>query len=170
MAQGNKIRFSNNFSKGEQFTDTIGQVFVYSPELSKPDVAGKRFAYVMDKEASSLGVAQFNQRAAARTLARIEKLKSDVIRLGGQPLSDDIDVLGRQVCRLQMSVAARRIARLGYVHTFTSESGSMYFELETGDELVRVRISDHELPMHEERIYNHSVGRKCASREIIFTP
>ncbi len=60
-------------------------------------------------------------------------------------------------------VAALRTAGFRCERRARPTSGSSYYSLRR----VRIRISDHELPMTDERQYNHERGRSCCEYEIV---
>jgi len=65
-----------------------------------------------------------------------------------------------------MSNVDRRLRKLGYKRIFKSAHGSFYYEHKVTERVVR--MSEHEVPMTDKRLWERkNGGRKCADREIL---
>jgi hypothetical protein len=65
-----------------------------------------------------------------------------------------------------MANVDRRLRKLGYKRIFKSAHGSFYYEHKATERVVR--MSEHEVPLTEARLWERkNGGRKCADREII---
>lgn len=144
-----KIKYRNNFNKGESYTDGLRQEWNYRPELNQPDTPGKRFAYEMDAST------EFQGHSAEETARREAERFEDGLRR-----KEKEKWLRRNIYR--------RLRKMGFERDHKSDSGSVYYTGLYKGEFVRMRVSNHEIPMTEQRMHERANGGfSCCDREII---
>ena len=133
-------------------------------ELEKQERESKREKF-SEKFAPELSALEWAQSHAGKN--RDAKAQADLIRSRGNPFGS----IWRAWYPGAAQYVIKQLKRAGAVRTHTSGKssarGSVYYEIEspTGKEVVRV--SDHELPDTDERVFNRGQGRGGQWHEVI---
>lgn len=162
-------RYARNDNKGHQYTDSYGTWVCRRLEhVRRVNGQNMRFAYEL-QDALKVVVSEYEKRMAYES-EQVKKANARAAKYGVRPVYsyDSIRFQQNEIVNVLMQRTAARLKKLGYELVYTSDFGSMYFERWTIDGEKRIRISNHAVPMTEEREYNYSNGgRRCANREII---
>lgn len=160
---------------GNTHTDTLRRVWVREPSLDYEFKGQMRAVYVMDDQASAKGAQQRRELEDARRARRMATA-AEWLAMPGPATSaakmvataielDHDDLLAAHLPQLIVERTAARLQKSGWKrkHKSGKGSGSIYL----ANAATVLRISNHTLPMHEEREYNHSHGRKAANLELV---